>query len=85
MAHMTRTQVSLDEQQYLFVKRQAALRGMSLSAVVRELIAQQMAVRSAEEPRLDDVVGFLSSGGLEGLDHDHYLYGWPRRSAEPAS
>jgi hypothetical protein len=82
MARMTRIQISLDESQHLYVKTEAAVRGTSLSAVIREFIDRQMIARNAEGPRLDEMVGFLSSGGLEGVDHDHYLYGWPKRSGD---
>jgi hypothetical protein len=80
---MTRTQISLEDKQYLHVKRQASARGSSLSAVIRELIETHMGAQGAEGPRLEDMTGFFSGGGLEGVDHDHYLYGWPKRSAEP--
>lgn len=83
MARMTRTQVSLEEKQYLFVKKEAARQGKSLSAIVRDLIEGRMTAQVSDGPRLGDIVGFFSGGGLEGLDHDHYLYGWPKRSAEP--
>lgn len=80
---MTRTQISLEDKQYLYLKREAAAGGTSLSAVIRGLIDSRMCAQSAEGPRLEDITGFFSSGGLEGVDHDHYLYGWPKRSAEP--
>jgi hypothetical protein len=80
---MTRTQISLEDKQYLYIKRVAVARATSLSAVIRELIESHMAAQSAEGPRLEDMTGFFSGGGLEGVDHDHYLYGWPKRSAEP--
>lgn len=84
MARMTRTKISLDENQHLYVKTEAAAHGTSLSAVIRELIDRQMAARGADGSRLDEMVGFFSSGCLEGVDHDHYLYGWPKRSARRA-
>jgi hypothetical protein len=83
MARMTRTQISLEDKQYLYVKRQASARGSSLSAVIRDLIDSDMGAQCAEGPRLEDMAGLFSGGGLEGVDHDHYLYGWPKRSAEP--
>lgn len=83
MGHMTRTQISLEHKQYRYVKNEAAARGTSLSAVIRDLIETHMGAQSLEGPRLEDMTGFFSGGGLEGVDHDHYLYGWPKRSAEP--
>jgi Ribbon-helix-helix protein, copG family. len=80
----TRIDISLDENQCHFLKKEAAARGVSLSAVIRRLIDRQMIARNIEGPRLDDMVGFISSGGLEGVDHDHYLHGWPKRSADRA-
>lgn len=79
---MTRIDISLDENQRHFLSKMAAARGISLSAVIRELIDRQMIARNTGGPRLDDMVGSISSGGLEGVDHDHYLYGWPKRSAD---
>jgi hypothetical protein len=78
MARMTRTQISLDERQYQFLKREASLTSMSLSAIVRALIDERLAAQATSAPRLADAFGFFSSGASEGLDHDHYLYGWPR-------
>jgi len=85
MTRMTRTQISLEEKHYLFIKTEAARRSTSLSAVIRELIESRMGERILEGPRLEDMMGFFSSGGLEGIDHDHHLYGWPRRSSEPSA
>lgn len=85
MPRMTRTQISLEERQYLFVKNEAAVRGTSLSGVIRELIEGRMRARDSESPRLDDIVGFFSGGGGEGIDHDHYLYGWQKHSTEPGA
>ena len=36
MARMTRTQISLEDEQYRFLKREAARRELSLSSVLRE-------------------------------------------------
>jgi hypothetical protein len=80
---MTRTQISLEDIQYLYLKTQAAARGSSLSAVIRDLIDSDMGAQRAEGPRLEEMAGLFSGGDLEGVDHDHYLYGWPKRSAEP--
>jgi hypothetical protein len=82
MVRMTRTQISLQEDHYLFVKAEAARQGKSLSAIIRDLIENCMKAHESDGPRLDEIVGFFSGGGLEGMDHDHHLYGWERRSTD---
>ncbi len=42
MARMTRTQITLEEDEYLFLKSEAAERGTSLSSVVREMVRGRM-------------------------------------------
>ncbi len=83
MARMTRTQISLEEEHYLFVKNEAVRQRTSLSAVIRKLIESSMGAQAGRGPRLEDMTGLFPGGGLEGIDHDHYLYGWPKQSAEP--
>ena len=42
MARMTRTQITLEEAEYRFLKTQAAASGVSFSAVVRGLVRDRM-------------------------------------------
>lgn len=70
---MTRTQISLEEGQYRFLKREAARRESSLSSVVRELVEGLM--RRAEEggPSIMSIRGVVSDGRVTGRDHDRIL------------
>ncbi len=71
---MTRTQISLEEGQYRFLKREAARRESSLSSIVRELVEELM--RGAEEdgPSILSIRGVFSDGRVSGQDHDRILY-----------
>ena len=65
MARMTRTQITLEEDEYLFLKNQAAKTGSSLSSVVRGLVRARM--DQGREPvlhiwELAGVAGAVESG-----------------------
>ncbi len=57
---MKRTQVQLDERTYELLRRQALQRGMSRSALVREILQQHYSARTARR-RLEDF-HFIGSG-----------------------
>ena len=92
MARMTRTQITLEEDEYLFLKSEAAERGGSLSSVVRELVRTRMGL----EPRgplhvweLADLLEDVEYDGSSGADHDQMLAEaifaeFNRNEAEPA-
>lgn len=71
---MTRTQISLETSQYDFVKSDALARGLSISAVVRELIAERMAMPSGLEAQPVSVLaGLIQDGTVTGAEHDRLL------------
>ncbi|OFW58172.1 MAG: hypothetical protein A2133_00685 [Actinobacteria bacterium RBG_16_64_13] len=72
---MTRTQVTLEESEYRFLKSRAAESGSSLSAVVRTLVRERMQQVAAGAPRVWDVAGLISESDFSGKDHDAVLYG----------
>ena len=75
MARMTRTQVTLEESEYRFLKTQAAESGSSLSSVVRGLVRERMEQAIAGAPHIWEVAGLVGESDFTGKDHDAVLYG----------
>jgi hypothetical protein len=75
MARMTRTQVTLEESEYRFLKARAAENGSSLSSVVRGLVRERMQQAAAGAPHVWDVAGMISESTFSGKDHDAVIYG----------
>jgi hypothetical protein len=80
---MRRKQILIDEPTDRALKRMAARTGRSEGAIVREAL-QLLVAREADEGAdpLDGLVGLVDD--LDGPDdvaeeHDHYLYGAPKR------
>ena len=75
-AYMIRTQIQLTEEQARELKRIAAERGISISALIREAIEQTVAVDPgpARRQRALAVVGRFASGRTDvSVEHDRYL------------
>jgi hypothetical protein len=75
MARMTRTQVTLEEEEYRFLKARAAESGASLSSVVRGLVRERMQHAAAGAPHVWEVAGLIGESEFTGGDHDAVLYG----------
>jgi hypothetical protein len=75
MARMTRTQVTLHEDEYRFLKARASESGASLSSVVRGLVRERMQHAAATAPHIWDVAGLIGESEFTGSDHDAVLYG----------
>jgi len=75
MARMTRTQVTLEESEYRFLKARAAESGSSLSSVVRGLVRERMQQAIAGAPHVWDIAGLIGESDFTGKDHDAVLYG----------
>lgn len=73
MTRMTRTQISLAEDQYRYLKKEAAGRGMSLSAVLREMVVARMREQRDMAPSITSIYGMFSDGTISGADHDRIL------------
>ena len=73
MVRMTRTQISLDPTQYDFVKSEAVLHGVSLSQIVRGLIAERMAACAVTPDTIMRLAGLIQDGTVAGADHDRLL------------
>ena len=75
-AGMERTQVQFDPEQAAALKRRAAEKGISVSAVVREAVDRYLASDATEEriARVREAAGAFSSGLTDvSVEHDRYL------------
>lgn len=73
---MHRTQISLGEAQYAFLLERSRREGVSLSELVRRLVAEEMARQGGEGDALDRLAGIGEGDGQPvGREHDRALYG----------
>lgn len=83
MARMVRTQVTLDEAEYRFLKTEAAMREVNLSSLVRALFREDMLRATEEVPHVWDVTGLVETSDVSGKDHDEVIYNtWAEESGE---
>jgi predicted DNA-binding ribbon-helix-helix protein len=79
---MHRTQISLEADQYDLLMREARRRGVSLAAVVRTLIAEQLQGTSRAAKTKDRLAGLKGLGEGDGQPvgrrHNEFLYGRKR-------
>ncbi len=66
---MRRTQVQLDEATYHVVRTKAFERGVSMAALIREMLQQQLATKPPRHRRLEDFT-FIGSGRSEPSELD---------------
>ncbi len=73
---MHRTQISLEEKQYLFLMQESRRRGVSLSDLIRQFVAEEMRQSPSIEDPLDKLAGMAEGpGDAVGREHDRFLYG----------
>lgn len=77
---MHRTQISLEAEQYEWLLAESRRCRVSLSALIRQMVAE----RSANKRRKRDPLGALAgmaagSGEPVGREHNRLLYGAPRK------
>lgn len=82
---MHRTQISLEKEQYELLKREARRRGLSLSALLRELVGARYQKGSRRARRTPDPLGAITgigsgTGEAVGRNHNVFLYGRKRRA-----
>ena len=70
-----RTQVLLERQHYQALKRLAREEGISLSALLRQILDEYFFRPEDKRPGLHDLVGLGCDPHLAGRDHDQALYG----------
>ena len=75
---MHRTQISLEPEQYDLLMREARRRGVSLAAVVRTLVTEQLRppLRASSKTPLASITGLGEGDGQAvGSRHNEFLYG----------
>lgn len=78
---MHRTQLLLAEGQYQTLKSLADAQGRSLSDLVREVVASYLEGQPARAARrLAEITGVAEGPPDMASNHDHYLYGLPKRA-----
>ena len=75
MERMTRTQIMLEPRQHSFIASEAASRGVSVSALVREIIDAHMENTPLSRGGLMDLAGIITQSDFCGRDHDEVLNG----------
>jgi plasmid stability protein len=65
LSSMRRTQVQLDEDTYQRLRRRAYQRGLSISAVAREILGRSLGTRSTRRRAALDDFPFIASGRSE--------------------
>jgi hypothetical protein len=73
MPRMTRTQITLQEDEYLFLKDQAVMRGASLSSIVRSLVRERMGQSALPALHVWEIAGVVTTSDFTGKDHDAVL------------
>lgn len=82
---MKRTQVYFEEGDWARLQARASRSGVSAASVVREAVAEYLSRGLSEEDPLLAMIDEARTmpGATDGptdgaLNHDHYLYGWPK-------
>src|SRR5262245_42832497 len=91
MKRLKATILRLTEEVHGELRHQARRRGTSLACLVREAVDQYLgraaggASPAFGDDPADAIIGSLSgSTGDESVNHDHYLYGWPKEDGGEA-
>jgi Ribbon-helix-helix protein, copG family. len=78
---MHRTQISLEDEQYELLVRESRRRGISLSAVIRELIRKELQTPDTDRDLLHSLAGIAEgTGEAVGRNHDRFLF---QRNGKP--
>jgi hypothetical protein len=83
VGRMTRTQITLEEEEYRFVKSLAAEGGASFSSVMRSLVRARMEKVATNAPHVWEVAGLITRSDFSGRDHDTVLYEGATRNRGP--
>ena len=92
MAKLVTTNLRFPEETFRELRYHAARRRVPIALVVREAVERYLG-RTDEDTEIpfgsdpaDAFIGCVASGaGDESVNHDHYLYGWPRETDGEAS
>jgi hypothetical protein len=92
MARYVVTNLRFPEQTYRELRYAALRRGVSVASLVRESVDRYLGRNEDDKPipfgedPFDKWIGaFHGSAGDESVNHDHYLYGWPKETELEAS
>lgn len=86
--NMVRTQVYLPRDVYARLRKRAAENDLTLAVQVREALVDYLervesqtddGILHADDPIFQMIGTFASKEGDLSVNHDHYLYGWPKR------
>lgn len=76
---MHRTQVMLEDSQYVALRERARRNGKSMGEIIRELLSREASLGAErilkESEGLYALEGALSDGAMAAKDHDSILYG----------
>ncbi len=87
MTGLYRAQILLTRTQHRYLKGRSNREGSSVSAIVRELIRIEMESRrqAIKDDPFWEIVGMVAGGDPDaGVEHDHYVYGTPRKDEASA-
>ncbi len=77
---MHRTQISLEDEQYELLMREAHRRSTSMSAIIRQIISNHFKTQVSGENALEEITGIAEGDGKPiGRDHNRYIYGGKKR------
>jgi predicted DNA-binding ribbon-helix-helix protein len=76
---MHRTQITLEDAQYLTLREQARRTGKSMGQLIREMLQRELGLQTKSRRKrssgLTKLQGILDDPGFGGEDHDEILYG----------
>ena len=77
---MHRTQIMIEDEQYVLLREQAMREGKSIGSLIRGFVAHGInsSKRRRDGVSLRSLKGVFSELGLRGSDHDRHLYGEER-------
>ena len=89
MEPLKRTQIYLAKEQLADLQAQARQSGRPMAELVREAVAQYLTAKKGRSSLRDDPINkligaFASDVSDAGVNHDHYLYGGPKKSKAEA-
>src|SRR5438093_10516706 len=92
MARLVTTNLRFPETTYRELRYHAARRRVPVALIVREAVDRYLGRSDDDETPIplgsdpaDALIGSMSgSAGDESVNHDHYLYGWPKEAAAEA-
>ena len=90
--NMVRTQVYLPRDIYARLQKRAEENDLTLAVQVREALVDYLertdvaeaSILRADDPIFQMIGAASSKEGDLSVNHDHYLYGWPKREPEIA-